>query len=172
MDWKFLYTSFEGRIGRQQWWLGSIALVVVAIILYIIVMPVIGLSMMGGFDPAGGPGAMMGMMRKAAFAHLVLTAIFAYPVTALMRKRLNDRDRPAWFVYVFWAPTVLGILLGLTGMGYTVADMGGMTVPAPSSLGWIVNLASLVIGLWALVELGILRGTAGQNQHGPDPAAG
>ena len=40
-----------------------------------------------------------------------------------------------------------------------------------STLGMILGLLSLVIGIWALVELGILKGTDGPNQHGPDPLA-
>jgi uncharacterized membrane protein YhaH (DUF805 family) len=33
----------------------------------------------------------------------------------------------------------------------------------------VLGLASLVISIWGLVELGFLRGTVGPNQYGPDP---
>jgi uncharacterized membrane protein YhaH (DUF805 family) len=33
-------------------------------------------------------------------------------------------------------------------------------------------LLSFAIGIWALIELGILKGTTGPNQHGPDPLGG
>jgi uncharacterized membrane protein YhaH (DUF805 family) len=171
MDLKFLFTSFDGRIGRQQWWIGTIILFVIALVLYFVLLPVLGLSMMSGFDPAGGPDALMSMMRKAAIGQVILTAIFAYPATALMKKRLNDRDRPGWFVAVFWAPTVVNLILGLAGLNITSTDMGGGAMPAPSSLSMIVGLIALVIGIWSLVELGILRGTQGPNKHGPDPLA-
>jgi uncharacterized membrane protein YhaH (DUF805 family) len=36
----------------------------------------------------------------------------------------------------------------------------------------ILQLASLAVSIWALVELGFLRGTSGPNQHGPDPLVG
>jgi uncharacterized membrane protein YhaH (DUF805 family) len=39
----------------------------------------------------------------------------------------------------------------------------------PTGIGWVINLLSFVIGIWALVDLGILKGTAGPNRHGPDP---
>ena len=171
MDWKYLFTSFEGRIGRQQWWLGTLVLIVAALLVYFVILPILGLSMIGGFDPSSGIDGMMAMMRKAAVIQLVLTAILAFPVTALMKKRLNDRDRPGWLVYLFWAPTALNLLLGVTGLGYSITDMGGMMVPGPSAIGWIVSLSGFAIGLWSLIELGILRGTAGQNPHGPDPIA-
>ena len=169
MDLMYLFTSFEGRIGRQQWWLGTIVMIVAILILSFVILPLLGLSMMSGFDPSHGPAALSGMFRRAAIAQLVLTAVIAYPTTALMKKRLNDRDRPAWFVYLFWAPTVLSLLLGLTGLSYKMTDMGGAMMPSPSPIGWIVNLASFIIGVWALVELGFLKGTNGANQHGPDP---
>lgn len=172
MDWKYLLTSFEGRIGRQQWWLGTIVLIVISLILFFVVMPLFGVSMMSGFEPAGGADAMAAMMRKMAIAQLVMLAIFAFPTTALMKKRLNDRDRPSWMVYLFWAPTVIGVILNLLGLGGSVTDVEGVAVPTTSMLGMIVGLATLVIGIWALVELGIRKGTEGPNQYGPDPVAG
>jgi len=35
----------------------------------------------------------------------------------------------------------------------------------------IFGLASLAVSIWAIVELGFLRGTPGPNQYGPDPLA-
>ncbi len=167
-----LFTSLEGRINRQKWWLGTIVLIIVYLIFYVIVMMAIGGSMMASFDLTAGPDAMMAMMRRAAIGQIVLFIIFIYPSIALMKKRLNDRDRPVWYIYVFWAPAVISMLLGISGMAQTMTDVGGgVMMPAPNTLGWIVNLAGLVVGIWALVELGFLKGTAGSNQHGPDPLA-
>jgi uncharacterized membrane protein YhaH (DUF805 family) len=30
----------------------------------------------------------------------------------------------------------------------------------------------MIVGIWFFIELGCLRGTAGDNQYGPDPLAG
>lgn len=168
-----LFTSFDGRINRAKWWLGAIVLVVISVILNFILMMFLGGSMFGGMDAANvSAETINSMYRKIAIAQIVAVAIIAYPATALMKKRINDRDRPAWLVYVFWAPTVVSLLLSLTGLGYTVMDAGGVSMPGPSGLSWVVNLAGLAIGIWALIELGILKGTEGSNQHGPDPLAG
>ena len=35
--------------------------------------------------------------------------------------------------------------------------------------GFVLGLASFVISIWALVEIGFLRGTVGPNAYGPDP---
>ena len=120
-----LFTSLEGRINRQKWWLGTIVLIIVYLIFYVIVMMAIGGSMMASFDLTAGPAAMMAMMRRAAIGQIVLFIIFIYPSIALMKKRLNDRDRPVWYIYVFWAPAVISMLLGISGMAQTMTDVGG-----------------------------------------------
>jgi uncharacterized membrane protein YhaH (DUF805 family) len=161
-----ILTGFAGRINRAKWWLWSIILAVAGFILYMILAAVFGVSA-ALMDPA----QMVSAMRTMAIIQIILIAILAYPTTALMIKRLNDRDRPRYFAYIFWAPTVLMLLGGLTGLTMTTMDMGGTQVPTQSGLGWVLTIASLAIGIWALIELGILTGTDGPNQHGPDPLA-
>jgi uncharacterized membrane protein YhaH (DUF805 family) len=145
---------------------GSIILAVVGILLYFILAAIFGVS-----AALTDPAQMAFVMRTMAIIQLILIVILAYPTTALMMKRLNDRDRPSYFAYIFWAPTVLLLLGGLTGLTTTTVDMGGVAVPTQSGLGWVLSIASLAIGIWALIELGILKGTDGPNQHGPDPLA-
>jgi uncharacterized membrane protein YhaH (DUF805 family) len=145
---------------------GSIILAVVGSLLYFILAAIFGVS-----AALTDPAQMAFVMRTMAIIQLILIVILAYPTTALMMKRLNDRDRPSYFAYIFWAPTVLLLLGGLTGLTTTTVDMGGVAVPTQSGLGWVLSIASLAIGIWALIELGILKGTDGPNQHGPDPLA-
>lgn len=164
-----MFTSFDGRINRAKWWLGVVIIIVATLILYVILGMFIGGSMMAGFDPMAGPEAMTSMMRKAAILSTVVLVITAYPITALMKKRLNDRDRPDWLIYVFWAPTVINQLLALTGMGTSLTEVGGVQMPTPSGISWLVSLAGLAVAIWVLVDLGCIRGTEGPNQHGPDP---
>jgi uncharacterized membrane protein YhaH (DUF805 family) len=168
-----LFTSFQGRINRAKWWLGSIIMIVIGAIVGWIVGSIIGASIFNMVAEGGiTPETIASATRKISISQLITVAILAYPVTALMTKRLNDRDRPNYLVYVFWLPTVLTILAGLAGLTMTVADVNGVMMPTQSSIGMILGLLSLVIGIWALVELGILKGTAGPNQHGPDPLGG
>src|SRR4051812_38843622 len=102
-----MFTGFEGRINRAKWWLGTVILVVVAIIINLIIGAITGASMMGVMT-AGGD--MVSFARRLAIGQLITLAIIAYPVTALMIKRLNDRDRPQALAYLFWLPTVLSVL--------------------------------------------------------------
>ena len=75
---------------------------------------------------------------------------------ALAVKRLHDRNKSAWWLIVFY------VLPGLLeSMGNVV---GGAEI--------VLLIASMAISIWALVELGFLRGTPGPNDYGPDPLAG
>jgi uncharacterized membrane protein YhaH (DUF805 family) len=39
----------------------------------------------------------------------------------------------------------------------------------PGAISMFLNIAVLIVGVWYLIELGILRGTVGDNKYGPDP---
>jgi uncharacterized membrane protein YhaH (DUF805 family) len=70
-------------------------------------------------------------------------------------RRLHDRDKSGWWLLVFYL--VPGILQSAG------SQMG--------TVGLILSLAGFGVSVWAFVELGCLRGTAGPNTYGPDPLA-
>jgi uncharacterized membrane protein YhaH (DUF805 family) len=71
---------------------------------------------------------------------------------AVAIKRLHDRDKSGWWLLVFYLlPGVIGNIGPYTGMDF------------------VFQLANVALSIWALVELGFLRGTSGRNQYGPDP---
>lgn len=150
MDWRYLLTSFEGRINREPF-LKSLALtIVIAFVLSLVLAFVLG----------RGGGVML---------QIAMLVVLGYPWTALLVKRLHDRDRPGVLVGVIWAPSILAMLGKATGISGTMTDVYGTPVFQPNTLGWIIMGLGLVVGIWALVELGFLRGTVGPNQYGPDP---
>lgn len=124
-----LFTSFEGRINRQKWWLGLIALVVVQWILMLILGVVIGGGMMAGGDPANPEISMAALLPL-----IIVMLVFLWPSLAIYTKRWHDRGKSGWWTLIILIPFIGGI--------------------------------------WALVELGFLRGTEGANQFGPDPLGG
>ncbi len=152
MDWVYLLTSFEGRINRKPYWLAILVFVVIAFVFYFI-----GRMLLGS-----GAGAQL-------ILQFVFLLVFAYPSTALMIKRLHDRNRPGILAVVIWAPSILTLLGQATGITGSMTDIYGTPVFVPNTIGWVVNGLSLIIVIWALVELGFLRGTQGPNQYGPDP---
>jgi uncharacterized membrane protein YhaH (DUF805 family) len=70
-------------------------------------------------------------------------------------KRLHDRNKSAWWLALFYAAPFL-------------LHSGAYAVGADHAL-YFSALAAL-INLWALIELGFLRGSLGPNRFGDDPA--
>ena len=156
MDFRYLYTSFEGRINRKPFWIASLIMMAVAIVLSLVIV---------------APTTMMSP-GLGVFLSLIIWLALLYPVVALGVKRLHDRGKSGQLMAVFLAPSIiiqLGDLLGITGSEQVV---GGETVYLPNMLGWLLIMVSLGVAIWALIELGILKGTTGPNAYGPDPLAG
>jgi len=83
-----------------------------------------------------------------AFIPIIISGI------AVAIKRLHDRDKSGCWLLVFYAlPSALGGIGPYTGLDY------------------VFKLAAFALSIWALVELGFLRGTSGPSQYGPDPLA-
>ena len=88
---------------------------------------------------------------------VVVVLAMAYIGVAVAVKRLHDREKSGWWLLLYYMmPSVLGGIAGDSYQGINLA----------------LNLAAHAISLWALVDLGILRGTAGPNDYGSDPLEG
>lgn len=137
-----LFTSFEGSIGRGQFWLGMIILVAVAIAVVFVAGPLL----------AASPSAV-------AIFGLVVSLAMLYPACAIITKRLHDRGKPMnpW-LWIFVVPGLALNAMQAFGIGFTPVDMGGTVFMQPSGLGLAVSLVAFVVGVWGLIELGILKG--------------
>lgn len=148
-----LLTSFDGRIRRGQYWLGVILLVVAAVILFGLITVIFGESFFG------------------RLLVLLVTLGMIYPWLALGTKRLADRGQPPMpKLAIFIAPGLLLTLIDTFRIGYrTVPGVpGAESMPGMPSI--LIGLISLGVGIWALIELGILKGDAEANAYGPPPA--
>jgi uncharacterized membrane protein YhaH (DUF805 family) len=136
-----LLFSFQGRLNRKPYWMTVIATMVAIIVLLLFALILIREHR---FEFAG--------------LTLVLLVILYIPLIwiglAIGAKRLHDRDKSAWWLLVFYAAP--GIL---SSAGNRMEDVGFI----------ILHIISFAISVWAFVELGCLRGTAGPNRYGPDP---
>jgi uncharacterized membrane protein YhaH (DUF805 family) len=113
MDFKYLFTSFEGRIGRQSYWMGVIALMVVGFI-------------------AGLLDAILGTAGEDGYGIITIIAALAviYPAIALYAKRWHDRGKSGWWTLIGLVPIIgglwmlieLGFLKGTTGPNQYGAD--------------------------------------------------
>ena len=106
MDWKYLFTSLEGRIGRQSFWMGVIAFAVVAIIATVLDM-VIGTRMSNGLGVIG----------------LIVDIVFIYPAIMLYAKRWHDRGKSGWWTLIGLVPIIGGIWL-LVELGFLKGTSG------------------------------------------------
>lgn len=143
-----LFFSTEGRIGRGKWWLGIIILLIVAIGIFL-VFPTLALN---------------------PLYTLIFSTIFLFPVSCLYLKRLQDRNKGHMpWLWIFIVPSFLYNLAAFLGIGFTTVELEGQTLAVPDTLGVILSVIVLIVGIWALVEMGFLRGTRGDNDYGPDP---
>ncbi len=175
-----LFTTTTGRISRKSWWLGTVALIVVNIVISLLILPMVGMSMMPDMtalvaNPASADAAAVSAtiadgMRRSAWISLVLFVIFAFPIYALGLKRRHDKDNAGMDLIVYLALTALLLLIQALGIGWeTTTVANGISLPAPAMWLNILSLAVGIFALYLLVVLGFLRGTAGDNQYGPDP---
>lgn len=145
MDFGYILSSTQGRIPRSEWWAGLVVLVIIGVVLALIITWVLKATLI------------------ALIATLILQVILLYPSYALSAKRFQDRNKPGGLA-------LIGIGLGIV---QTLARLVGISNPlAPTAVDYILGIALLIVGIWYLIELGILRGTVGPNQYGPDPLAG
>jgi uncharacterized membrane protein YhaH (DUF805 family) len=117
MDWKYLLTSFEGRISRQPFWLSILALIIVQWIVMIILSMVLGISMMGGMDPNMNPEAAASAEMTGMMPLIIISLIFVYPALAIYAKRWHDRGKSGWWTLIGLVPVIGGIWL-LVELGF------------------------------------------------------
>jgi uncharacterized membrane protein YhaH (DUF805 family) len=139
------FLSPRGRISRQEYWLGMLALMAVTL----------AGSALFGLDGLTSDG---GRIRAPSLASTLWSLLFAWPSTAVSVKRFNDRDWPAW----------LGYALGAGMVAFVVANYHGLLLD-PDTMGpaeKLVMVMAAIAFLWALIENGFQRGTPGPNRFG------
>jgi len=172
-----LYTSRDGRISRKTWWLASLAMVVVVVILEFIVAAILGVSMMPNVAALSDPNAdtaalsaqIAGNLRKSGWISLVFYLILFVPLLALGLKRRHDRNNAGMDFIIYLVLGVILVLLQALGIGYSTITVGTIDIPTP---GPIISGLSVILGIYSIyliVVMGFLKGTAGTNNYGPDP---
>jgi uncharacterized membrane protein YhaH (DUF805 family) len=148
MNWGNLLFSFQGRINRARFWLAVLVFFVAGVLAQVI-----------GYASRSDALAVLliSIVNLVAFVSGIFVAI----------KRLHDRDKSGWWLLLFYiAPGVL-LGIGLVGGFLGIAE-GSLSA---GSMAFLFSLAGIAVLLWAFIELGCLRGTAGPNRYGPDPLA-
>ena len=106
IDFAYLFSSAEGRINRQRWWIG------------------VGILFAGGIISTV-------LFGNTGLVPFVIGILLLLAGIMLHIKRCHDRDKSGWWCLLLLIPFVGPI--------------------------------------WALIDLGVLAGTNGENRFGPDP---
>ena len=106
MNWQFLFATFDARIGRQTFWIGTIVLWVVSLIVHGLI------AVLFGYDTQAGTG-LSG----------VVVLVMLYPSIAVGVKRLHDRDKSGWWLLLLIVP-VIGIIWYIVEAGCLRGTVG------------------------------------------------
>ncbi|ACT04998.1 protein of unknown function DUF805 [Dickeya chrysanthemi Ech1591] len=123
--------SFRGRVGRRDFWLGM----------------VIVLALIVGLFVLAGTGWLE--TQKAAFMLVVLL----WPLTAILVKRLHDRNKSGWWALAL----VLAWMLG----------NGNWAMLPPLGQWGVGRFLPTLIAVMMLLDCGAFGGTTGANRFGP-----
>lgn len=162
MNWNRLF-GIRGRINRGRYWLFALialpAFTVLYVAFYLYAMSFPGAYENGGPTPWPSTPA---QIAGAAVWWLVLAAL-GMAWLALSVRRLHDRDRAWWWLLVFFVlPNGLDVCRRLW--------LRPLFELSPASALIVTDIA-VALSVWGLVEMGLLRGTAGDNRYGRDPLA-
>jgi uncharacterized membrane protein YhaH (DUF805 family) len=92
MDWQYLFFSFDGRIGRQTYWLSLLALFVISLVAMLI-------DVMLGTFYEHGYGLVSGIVS--------ILSIYSY--IAVYAKRWHDRNKSGWWTLIVLVPVIGGL---------------------------------------------------------------
>jgi uncharacterized membrane protein YhaH (DUF805 family) len=141
-----LFFGFTGRINRGKYWLAILVYVIIALV-------------MGTLGYAAGEAGAFQLLSIIVNIGMFISGL------AIGAKRLHDRDKSAWWLLLFYiVPSVLfaiGAAIFFYGLG---TEEAGSVIS-----GVVVYVLGLAVLIWAIIELGCLRGTLGPNRFGPDP---
>lgn len=96
MDYKNLLLSFEGRIGRQTYWMSYLAFIGIGIVL-------------------GIASAFLG--QAGAILIVIFSLAIIWPALAIQAKRWHDRDKSAWWILIGLLP-IIGPIWALVENGF------------------------------------------------------
>jgi len=149
---KTLLTTTEGRIGRQQWWIGIVVLIIISILASIIVSII-----------------SLGNAAVITWLGVLINLVLIWPSYCIGIKRRHDRDNDGTDLKILIAGSIILNLLQATGIGASMVDVGGVSYLVPPIWLTVLSVIYGIFAIYMLVQLGFLKGTAGPNTYGPDP---
>jgi uncharacterized membrane protein YhaH (DUF805 family) len=135
---------FKGRIARRRYW--SLTLLYVSAL----VLGFAAFIATGILLDAKSADALTPVMVCIGVVFLLTMSV---AISGIAVRRLHDRGKTGYWLLLYYAmPSWLIMNAGTDGAGLVIAA------------------AALGAVLWAVTDLGVLRGEAGSNAFGPDPS--
>ena len=147
MDFVHLFTSPDGRIGRAAYWIGWLIILAVEVVLRLAL----------GVPFAATPADTL-TARGSSF---LIDAVLLYPSIMVMVKRLHDRGYSGWVTGWLIVPYIVIMITNLLGISGDPEHMGVVET--------LLLFATSIIMIAFMIELGFRRGSAGDNEFGPEP---
>jgi uncharacterized membrane protein YhaH (DUF805 family) len=145
------FFGFEGRAERGTYWfIGLLSAFATALV----VAAAVGLTawqVPGALDLPKEEFRALLMLRVIGLAPLLL--LFFIMGLSVTVRRLHDRNRSGFWALLCYSPTLLRLISIVFGASELSDIAGGL---------------ALIVGVWTLVDLGLLPGTKGANRFG-DP---
>ncbi len=104
MDFKQLFLTFDGRLNRQPYWIGTLLLV------------------FGNLVGSGIGHLVIGGAIGALIAIIVSIALL-YPSICIAIKRCHDRDKSGWWILIMLVP-LIGVIWYLVEFGFMRGTVG------------------------------------------------
>jgi uncharacterized membrane protein YhaH (DUF805 family) len=141
----FLSKWFKGRIGRRRYW--SLTL----LCLLAFVVGIASFIALGIMLDAGPTDAITAVLAPIGFVFILsMSAALA----GIGVRRLHDRGKTGYWLLLYYA------------MPSWMMKSAGL-----DAVGLVFLAATSGILIWAIVDLGVLRGDTGSNDFGPGPLA-
>ena len=154
MKWIRFFANFDGRISRKTFWLASISVLVIEVL----IAAAAAATAEEFADEATGDLAM----------DIVLFA-FLYPQFAISVKRGHDRNISTWVIGAWYVALAMSDILRF--FGWLRSSPNQNVLSSANLISFAFIMIAGIISLALLIELGFRRGTRGPNRYGPDPLA-
>lgn len=156
-----LLFSFQGRINRAQFWLGSVGVGVVGTI------AILGIMFSAGASAMSAPSKDLALQAFASVGFLILPLlmVLSWMGYALQVKRFHDRGRSGLFTLLPFAVAMLALFTAITTV------LGGATAQQFEAALQPYVLVSWLINIGFFIDLGCLPGKDGPNKYGDPPGS-
>lgn len=140
MDWKGLFLSAEGRIGRQNFWIGFAILFGASFVVNLI--PVLG---------------------------QIIGLLLLWPQVCIHAKRLHDMGHSGWLMLIPFGVSVLAGGIAVATGGAAIFAGGYEAAGAAMGAALLAFGLAFLVGLGFLLWVGLTPSQPGDNRFGPAP---